>query len=84
MCLYIIFAFIPIAWMFILSFQEVRTFGSGTWIGADHYARMVSDPLFWQSLKITGIFTLGTVPVSMAIGLVLAIALNRRMPARAV
>ena len=84
MCLYIVFAFIPIAAMFLLSFQEVAQFGDGEWIGGDNYTRMISDPLFWQSLKITGIFTLGTVPTSMAIGLLLAVALNRPMPGRAV
>src|SRR5699024_3252676 len=35
-------------------------------------------------LKITAIFTLGTVPTSMALGLLLAVALNRPMPGRAV
>ncbi|MBP2410180.1 carbohydrate ABC transporter permease [Brachybacterium fresconis] len=84
MCLYIVFAFVPIGWMLVLSFQDVAQFGTGEWIGVDNYTRMVQDPLFWQSLKITAIFTVGTVPVSMAIGLALAIALNRPMPGRAI
>src|SRR5699024_3950611 len=84
MCLYIVFAFVPIAWMFLLSFQEVQGFGTGDWIGVEHYSTMIQDPLFWQSRKVTGIFTLGTVPVSMAIGLVLAVGLNRPLAGRAI
>ena len=84
MVLYTVFAFVPIGWMLVLSFQDVAQFGGGEWIGVDNYTRMVQDPLFWQSLKITAIFTIGTVPVSMAIGLMLAIALNRPLPGRAI
>ncbi len=84
MLLFAVFAFTPIAISLALSFQDVTLFGGGEWIGADNYTSMVDDPLFWESVKNTAVFTAGTVPTSMAIGLVLAISLNRSLPGRTV
>ena len=84
MVLFTVFAFVPIVLSVILSFEDVKLFGGGEWIGAHNYTRMVGDSLFWQSLKNTAIFTAGTVPTSIAIGLALAVALNRKLPGRTI
>lgn len=81
--LLIVFSFIPIVVAVVLSFQEVAVFGQGAWVGGGNYAQMVGDPLFWTSIGTTAVFTVGTVPTSMAIGLLLAVLLNRAMPGRA-
>jgi ABC-type sugar transport system permease subunit len=49
----------------------------------DNYTRLAADPLFWQSLRTTLVFTVATVPTSMALGLLLAVLLNRPLPGRA-
>jgi multiple sugar transport system permease protein len=84
MVLFALFAFIPIGYSVILSLQEVQIFGGGKWVGRANYTRMINDPIFWQSLKNTAVFTAGTVPTSMAIGLGLAVMLNRAMPGRTI
>ena len=84
MVLFTLFAFAPIVLSVVLSFEDVKTFGGGEWIGGANYSRMLSDSLFWHSLKNTAVFTAGTVPTSMAIGLALAVALNRPLPGRTV
>jgi ABC-type sugar transport system permease subunit len=84
LALLIVFSFVPIVAAVVLSFQQVAVFGQGTWVGGGNYAQMVGDPLFWTSIGNTAVFTLGTVPTSMAIGLLLAVLLNRAMPGRAV
>jgi multiple sugar transport system permease protein len=81
--LLLVFSFVPIVAAVVLSFQEVAVFGQGTWVGAANYGRMVGDPLFWTSIQNTAVFTVGTVPTSMAVGLLLAVLLNRAMPGRA-
>ncbi len=43
---------------------------------------MLTDPTFYRSLVNTAIFTVLVVPLSMAIGLALAVLLNSVMPAR--
>jgi multiple sugar transport system permease protein len=60
----------------------VQVFGGGTWVGVDNYSNMLGNGLFWTSVRNTVVFTVGTVPTSAALGLVLAIMLNRRLPGR--
>lgn len=78
-----LFLFIPIGAALFISFQQRGILDDGHWIGLQNYADMVRDPLFWQSMAHTLVYTLGTVPTSMAAGLLIAILLNRRLPGRA-
>ena len=82
--LFAVFAFAPIAVAVVLSFEDVQVFGGGTFVGLDNYQAMFNKALFWTSVKNTVVFTLGTVPTSAALGLLLAILLNRRLPGRGV
>jgi multiple sugar transport system permease protein len=80
--LFAVFAFAPIAISVVLSFQDVAVFGGGRFAGLDNYTELVTTPLFWTTVRNTLVFTLGTVPTSTAIGLLLAVLLNRRLPGR--
>ena len=82
--LFAVFAFAPIAVAVVLSFEDVQVFGGGTFVGLDNYQAMIDKPLFWTSVKNTVVFTLGTVPTSAALGLLLAVLLNRRLPGRGI
>ncbi|NEE03056.1 sugar ABC transporter permease [Phytoactinopolyspora halotolerans] len=82
--LFLAFSLVPIVVAIGLAFQETATLGDGTWVGTDNFERLGSDPLFLTSLRNTLIFTVGTVPTAMVIGLALAVALNRPLPGRAV
>jgi multiple sugar transport system permease protein len=84
LALFAVFAFVPLGYAVVLSFQDVPVFGGGEWNGTANYTRLADDPVFWQSLRNTFVFTVGTVPTSMAIGLLLAVLLNRAMPGRTV
>ncbi|KQO97139.1 sugar ABC transporter permease [Leifsonia sp. Leaf264] len=79
-----VFLFIPIVWALVISFQDTRGFGTPEWVGLANYIKLVSDPVFWQSLGNTVVFTLLTVPIDMAAGLGLAVLLNSVLPARGV
>lgn len=50
--------------------------------GLSNYGRMFQDERFWQSLGITGIYTVFTVSLQIAIGLGLALALSGEFPGR--
>ena len=82
--LFVVFAFAPIAVAVVLSFEDVQVFGGGTFVGLDNYQAMINKPLFWTSVKNTVVFTLGTVPTSAGLGLLLAVLLNRKLPGRGV
>ena len=72
-----IFVFIPIITSFRLSLTRVAPFGSQTInVGLGNYIRLLSDPEYLNSLKVTFLFILGVVPGGIAIAVVLAIALS--------
>lgn len=82
--LFAAFSLIPIIIAITLSFQDTQTLGEGQWVGLDNFQQMGSDMLFRTALVNTLVFTVGTVPTSMAIGLGLAVALNRPLFGRGV
>ena len=49
----------------------------GVWVGAANYARLAEDPLFWQVVGRTVAFTALTVALSMALGTLLALLMER-------
>lgn len=82
--LFLAFSLVPIVIAITLSFQDTQTLGEGKWVGLDNFSQLGSDRLFRTALLNTLVFTVGTVPTAMAIGLGLAIALNRPLPGRSV
>jgi multiple sugar transport system permease protein len=79
-----LFVFLPLAWAFAISLQQTNGFGDGVFVGLENYQRLLSDALFWRAALNTALFTLIVVPVSMALGLGLAVLLNSVLPARGV
>lgn len=55
-----------------------------TFIGFDNYVRLFTSPSGLDMWRITIVFTVATVAGSMILGLLLALALNRRIPGRTV
>lgn len=62
-----------------LSFTEWDMIGDKTWVGMDNYQMMLVDPLFWQSLRVTGFYTLFAVPLGVLFALGLAMLLNQKI-----
>src|ERR1041385_8069030 len=52
------------------------------YIGLDNYATIMGDPVFWQSLWNNLIFALGTIPVSIALAILMALWVNDRIAGR--
>ncbi len=75
----------PIIQTIIQSFYKTGAFGKGNiFIGLDNYTKMFGDPEVWQSLINTFKYAIVEVPFSIAISLVLAVLLNRKMAGRSV
>jgi sn-glycerol 3-phosphate transport system permease protein len=51
-------------------------------IGLDNYRALVDDPIFWQALTNNLWYALGTIPLSIALALVMAVWVNGRLPGR--
>jgi multiple sugar transport system permease protein len=82
--LYLGLLILPLLNGIALSFQRADPFGSGQWIGFANYARVVSDPVFHQSLFNTLLVTLMVVPTLTVLTLLLALALNHATKTAAV
>lgn len=77
-----VFMFVPIVFAFYMSLTEWSLIGTPRFVGIDNYRELAVDPQFWQALYHTILYTLGTVPVSIALGLLVAVWLNRKLPGR--
>ena len=75
--LIIVFGLIPIAWSALLSFQKTNLLSPPQWVGLANYRALPKDPYFSQSMVHSAIYTVLFVPLSVAGGLLTAIALNR-------
>lgn len=74
----------PIFKTIIESFYKTGDFGKGnTFIGLQNYQKILGDPEIWQALLNTFKYAIVEVPFSIAIALVLAVLLNRKMIGRA-
>lgn len=76
---------IPIFQTVYQSFFKTGAFGKGNvFIGFDNYIKMFQDTQVWQALWNTFKYAIIEVPFSIAIAIVLAVLLNRKMRGRTV
>ncbi len=78
-----LFVFLPLGWAFVISLKQTNGFGDGAFVGLANYGRLLTDPVFWRVTLNTALFTIIVVPVSMALGLGLAMLMNSVLPVRA-
>ncbi|MCP3464540.1 carbohydrate ABC transporter permease [Bradyrhizobium sp. CCGUVB23] len=67
----------PAVAVVVLSFTD-WTFGAPTiaWVGPGNYAEMLADPSFWVSLKNTLLYVSFSVPLSVLLGLLVALLIE--------
>jgi cellobiose transport system permease protein len=75
-----VFGLFPLLYTVWVSLHDWSLIGGNEgWAGLDNYARLVTDPVFWNALYNTmGIFVLAVVP-QLLLALLLADTLNRRI-----
>lgn len=79
------FTFIPLISVVLLSFTHwnlISGFQGIDFVGIDNFIAVMEDPTFWRSFLITIIYAGVAVPLTLVVGLALAMALNRDIPAR--
>ena len=63
-------------------FSTPRGARKAVFIGLDNYRTLADDPIFWQALSNNLWYAAGTIPVSIAIALAMALWVNDRLPGR--
>lgn len=62
-----------------LTFQKWNLITPSKFIGFENFKTMFTDPLFWQSLKVTSIYTLISVPLGLVVSFLLALLINTKI-----
>jgi multiple sugar transport system permease protein len=76
----LLFVLGPMVASLFISFTRWDLLSPAQRVGLDNYEKLFTrDPLFWQSLKVTAIYTLVYVPVELAGGLILALLMNQKL-----
>lgn len=74
---FLVFYLYPIFRAAFLSLHEYSLLGTPSFIGLDNYARILQDPLFWQSVSATVYYVLVSSAVLIPGSLLLALAFQR-------
>ena len=82
--LFLVAVVYPTVQAFQMSFFDWKIVGSATseFLGLDNYARALDDPQFWVSSGNTAVYIVATVVPQIVIGLVVALLLHMKSPAR--
>ncbi|MCT1429389.1 sugar ABC transporter permease [Brachybacterium muris] len=78
------FLILPVVLAFVISLFNWDLLGTRQFVGLDNYTTLISGGTLINSLLVTAIFTLISVPVSLALGLALATQLVRALPGSAI
>ncbi len=76
---FFIFLAYPMSRSLYLSFTNYSMQAAPSWIGLRNYERIFADPDFWQSLKVTFLYALGSVPGGTIIALATALVLSQKL-----
>ncbi|MHB2166895.1 carbohydrate ABC transporter permease [Alsobacter sp. R-9] len=69
-----VFTYQPILTTLINSFYSTpRGRRPSVFVGADHYARLLADPVFWKAMTNNVIYAAVTIPLSIVLALVMAL-----------
>jgi multiple sugar transport system permease protein len=84
MLIFLTFVLVPIAYAAYMSLFDWNGISEAQFAGLQNYTDLFGDPVFWVSLRNTLVYALGVVPLSMLLGLLAALGLNRtHLPGRA-
>ncbi|MGE5606602.1 MAG: carbohydrate ABC transporter permease [Bacteroidota bacterium] len=78
---FFIFMLAPIIATIFIGFTNWDLITAPKWVGLLNYQLLFRDPVFWNALKVTILFTIANVPIQSFLALMVAILLNRKLKA---
>lgn len=76
---FLLWFLIPAATAIWLTFTDWNLIRAPRFVGLDNILQLGKDPLFFQSLKVTTVFTLFSVPVSLVVSFLLALLMDTKV-----
>jgi sn-glycerol 3-phosphate transport system permease protein len=74
------FFFYPLYRLFVMGlYQQNRTGTAERWVGWSQFSDVLGGDQFREGVRITGTYVLYTVPLGLVLGVLLAVAANRRL-----
>lgn len=53
--------------------------GGNTWVGLDNFSKVLSDPYYWASVRVSVLYALATTALAMSMALILAVFADRQL-----
>lgn len=75
--LFVVFRFGPVLGAVLLSLTDYRLSGEWTFVGVENYTRLGGDDLFWESLRVTLLYVVIFVPLTVLMSLATAAMLHQ-------
>lgn len=76
----LLFTIGPMVSSLYLSFTDYAVITPPTWIGLGNYIHMFTDdPLVWQALRVTGLYSLGAIPLMLIMSFLVALLLHQQV-----
>lgn len=66
----------PMLYSLYLSFTNYSLLSAPQWVGLGNFVQMAGDPRYWQSVRVTLIYVVISVPVVLIVSMVVALVLN--------
>ncbi len=76
---FLVFLAYPMLRSLYLSFTSYDLLSPPVWVGLRNFERIFNDPDFWQSIRVTFLFAMGSVPGGTIIALALAMVLSQNL-----
>lgn len=69
----------PILASLYFSFTEYNIIRAPKWVGLGKFHDLIRDELFWQSLKVTSLYVVMHLPISLVLALGIALLMNQKV-----
>lgn len=76
---FLVFTLGPMIASAIFSLTQWDLLTPAQWVGLANFAEMVVDPLFWNALRVTIVYALGSVSLTIVVAMLVALLLNRNI-----
>jgi multiple sugar transport system permease protein len=76
---FLAFRILPAIYAVVLSAGDYGLAGTFELVGLDNFSRLFADSLFWNGLRVTAVYTLVAIPLTLAISLGMAQLCNRAL-----